>query len=126
MNISDRYKLCLSIAPKFTGFFEIETSFIPVLYCLFDLSLLTSYLGPVGQGGKPLYTKDLRQIINLLRVGEDRILDIAIQNLIHFDLSDFIIPPGKYYPNENPVPVNTHDNNAPEPSRFILFYLKEL
>lgn len=127
MNISDRYKICLSVAPKDIAYFEIETYFIPVLYFLFDMSVLTSYLGPLGQGGKPLLTKDLRQIITSLRVDENRTLDIAMQNLIHFDLSDFIIPPGRYYPYENPTPAATQDNNSPaDPHRFILFYLKEL
>ena len=89
MTLSDKYKLSFVYSTDGNSFL-VDVPFIP----LSDIYVPASAYASL-HNGKHIRAQDLKALLS----HKKRSIAITVSNLMHFDLSNFILPAGKYCPN---------------------------
>lgn len=144
MTLSDKYKLSFCYSTDGNSFL-LDVPFIPICDIYVPCSKYASL-----HNGKFIKAQDLKALLSYRK----RSIAITVANLMHFDLSDFILNAGVYTPNngefllQNKVaaengkiivlPPDARDCDTPQPTNrlyipeitiqdyYALLYLKEI
>lgn len=97
MIFSDKYKLTFCYS-KDGNSFTVETPFIPIA----DIYVPADKYSPL-HNGKHIKAQDLKNLLTYRKSS----LALTMANLMHFDLSDFVLQAGIYTPNFGEFRLNS-------------------